>query len=103
MNDTKKLAEKLSQSGIKLISVVGKHRTVIVIFIACIAIFASVMQTQSYLNPSRNEAKYSEVQSTANSKKIDQSIVDKLSKTQEDQNSTVNSSFVPDRNNPFAE
>jgi len=43
------------------------------------------------------------VQSSANSKKIDQAIVEKLSKTQGDYSSTADSNFVPDRSNPFAE
>lgn len=103
MSDTKKLVGDAEKVGIKVLGIIGKHRTVIIIFIACIAIFASVSQAQSYLNPVRNEEKYTEVQSSANSKKIDQTIVDKLSKTQNDQNSTVDSDFVPDRNNPFAE
>ncbi len=103
MNDTKKILGDAEQYGVKVLGIIGKHRTVIVIFIACIAILASVLQAQNYLNPVRNEEKYTEVQSTANTKKIDQTIVDKLSKTQEDQNSTVDSNFVPDRNNPFAE
>ena len=103
MNDKRKLVERFEQSGSKAISLVSEHRAVIIIFIACVAILASVLQTQSYLNPSRNEDKYNEVQSTANTKKIDQTIVDKLSKTQDDQNNTADSNFVPDRNNPFAE
>lgn len=103
MSDTRKVIENAEQTGIKIVGLISKHRTVILIFIASIAILASVLQTQSYLNPVRNEDKYTEVQSTANSKKIDQAIVDKLSKTQNDQNSTVDSNFVPDRSNPFTE
>jgi|GEM_PF-2166385 len=103
MNDTKLTLERFQQSGTKFISKIGKHRTVIIIFIACIAIISSVLQAESYLNPVRNEDKYTEVQSSANTKKIDQAIVEKLSKTQEDQYGTVTSDFVPDRNNPFAE
>jgi len=103
MNDTNKIVQNLGTIGAKIIGYVGRYRTVIVIFIACIAIFASVMQAQSYLNPVRNEDKYMEVQSSANSKKIDQAIVEKLSKTQGDYSSTADSNFVPDRSNPFAE
>lgn len=103
MNDSKRLIEQAESFGMKLISYVGRHRTVIVIFIACIAILASVMQAQIYLSPVRNEDKYTEVQSSANSKKIDQAIVEKLSATQEDYTSTADSNFVPDRSNPFAE
>jgi hypothetical protein len=103
MSDRKKLVEQIESNAVKITGYVGRHRTVIVIFIACIAIFASVIQAQSFLNPVRNEDKYTEVQSSSNSKKIDQAIVEKLSKTQEDYNSTADSSFVPDRSNPFAE
>jgi hypothetical protein len=103
MNDSKKIVEQIESNAIKIIGYIGRHRTIIVIFIACTAIFASIMQAQSYLNPVRNEDKYTEVQSSSNTKKIDPAIVEKLSKTQEDYNSTADSSFVPDRSNPFAE
>jgi cell division protein YceG involved in septum cleavage len=103
MNDLKNIFSNAQSSGAKSIDFISRHRTVIVILVVCFAVIAALLQTQSYLNPTRNEDKYTEVITSVNPKKIDQEIVAKLEETQNDQNSSVDSSFVPDRNNPFAE
>jgi len=103
MNDIKQLFEKTESKGIDAVDFISRHRTVIIIFVACSAILLSVMQAQSYLNPSRNEDKYNEVRSTINTKEINQEILTKLEKTQSDVINTAESNFVQDRTNPFAE
>jgi hypothetical protein len=103
MNDVKQLLKKTESKGVDVIYFISKHRTVIIIFVACSAILLSVLQAQSYLNPSRNEDKYNEIRSTINTKEIDQEILAKLEKTQNDIVNTAESNFVQDRTNPFAE
>jgi uncharacterized membrane protein affecting hemolysin expression len=61
MSDIKLLLEKTETKSAEIIRFISKHRTVIIIFVACVAIFVAVMQTQSYLNPDRNEDKFTEI------------------------------------------
>lgn len=94
---------KLTAEGQKLVDFVSSHRTVIIIVVACGAIIAAVFQAQSYLNPERNEEKYTELSSSITVKSLDEEILEKLEATQNDQNYNVDSNFVPDRTNPFTE
>lgn len=103
MNNLKDIPAKLQDNSMIIVGFISKHRTVFVIFIMCFAILAAAMQTQIYLNPDRNEVRYTEIRSSVNPKKIDQNIVNKLAETEKDQNNSVDSNFVPNRNNPFAE
>jgi hypothetical protein len=103
MSNLKSLLEKSENKGSDLISYISKHRTVIIVFVACIAILAALMQTQSYLNPVRNEDKYTEVKSSISAKKIDEEKLEKLQTTEQDGDTSVDSNFVPDRSNPFTE
>jgi len=103
MSDLKQVIEKSEAKGLQVVDFISKHSIVIVVVVACCAVLIAVFQTQSYLSPERNEDKYIEVKSTISTKQIDQEIVDKLSKTQNDRESTAESNFVSDRTNPFAE
>ena len=103
MNNPSNLLPKLSLYLNGTVAFISKHRVVLTVLIACGAILASVMQAQGFLNPLRNETLYTEQKATSNTKTIDEEIVKKLSKTQTDESISVDSNFVPDRNNPFNE
>jgi hypothetical protein len=103
MIDIKAQLEKSKTKGSDLIAYITKHRTVIIIFVASTAIIAALMQTQSYLNPARNEDKYNENKSSITTKTIDEEKLEKLQAIQQDKIESVDSSFVPDRSNPFVE
>lgn len=103
MSDIKDILEKSENKGLDVVAYISKHRTVILVLVACIAILAALMQTQSYLNPKRNEDKYTEIKSSISAKKIDDEKLEKLQTTQQDKTESVDSNFVPDRSNPFTE
>jgi cytoskeletal protein RodZ len=103
MNSLKQLLNKGESKGSELMKFISKHRVVIVILVASSAIILAVFQTQSYLNPERNEDKYTEVKSSLTIKQLDEEVIDKLETTQLDQENTASSSFVEDRTNPFTE
>jgi hypothetical protein len=103
MSDIKDILEKTESKGSDAIEFISKHRTVILILVASVAIIISVLQAQSYLNPPRDENKYNEIKATITTKEIDQETVIKLQKTQDDVENTADSNFVEDRTNPFAE
>ncbi len=103
MNDMKNIAKKAEITGLRTVSFISKHRTVILVFVASIAVLMAVMQAQSYLNPARNELKYTEIKSSTTIRKIDEDVLRKLEKTQEDIDNTVDGNLVIDRKNPFSE
>jgi len=97
------LGEQATAAGAKLIEYVSRYRTILTLLVACVAILASVMQAQSFLNPERNEDTFAETKSQVNVKSIDQDVLQKLEKTQADRTNSASSNFVPGRNDPFAE
>lgn len=103
MSNIKELLEKSENKGLGAVAYITKHRTVIIVFVASTAILAALIQTQSYLNPARNEDKYTEIKATISAKKIDKTKLEKLQTTQQDKAESVDSNFVPDRSNPFTE
>ncbi len=103
MKDLNNLLPKFNEYLTKSIAFISKHRVVLTAVVACGAIFASVIQAQEYLHPVRNETLYTEQRASANTKTIDEKIVEKLSETQTDEDISVDSNFVPNRNNPFNE
>ena len=101
MKDLDKITAKAKATGTSIVLFVNNHRTILLISLACFAVIASVMQAQSYLNPVRNEAKYTELSSGITAKKLNKEIIEKLEKTQLDKDNNVSSNFAPNRNNPF--
>lgn len=95
--------EKITQSLESFIQFVTKHRFVFVFFIASSAVIAALLQSNSFLNPPRNESLYQEEKALINYSKINQEVVEKLRATQEDEDFEINPIFVPDRTNPFIE
>ena len=63
----------------------------------------SLLQTRTYLNPTRDESLYTELSTGINYNGIDEEIVEKLKSTQNDQEVLVEADLVPNRNNPFNE
>lgn len=103
MNDLKNLIQKTENEALSVVGFISKHRIVITIFVISSAVLVAVLQAQSFLNPARNEDKYLEIKSSVSIRQIDQDVLNKLSKTQADRESTAESNFVDDRTNPFAE
>ncbi len=104
MNDQiKELTSKITKKIGPLSSFMARHRFILVFLVACGVILITLLQTRIYTNPERNDARFETGKSAINVFTIDQDIVDKLSKTSEDQNIEVDQSLVPNRNNPFIE
>lgn len=104
MNDSMNtILESTKKQGEKIIGVIIKYRLTVVIMIAAASVMAALVQSGTYLNPPRNEERYSEEKVKINYSSIDEKIVEKLSKTQQDASIEVNENLVPSRNNPFAE
>lgn len=81
----------------------SKYRLLIIFLISSLAVLTALLQTNSLLNPVRNETRYSEGIQGIKYTTIDQEIVDKLENSLNDKDITVNPQLVPDRNNPFTE
>ncbi len=79
------------------------HRVIIVFIIASASVLLAVIQSGSYLNPTRNEDLYNEEVVRINYPSIDQETLTKLQQTQNDQDITVDPSLAPNRSNPFSE
>lgn len=103
MSDINQIVKNAEEKGLQSVGFISKHRTVIMVIVASAAVIAAIMQTQNYLNPARNELKYTELKSSVTTKSINQEILTKLQATQEDKTESVDSNFVPDRKNPFTE
>lgn len=98
--------EQLDSFKVKL----GKYaktvnqKQVFFVVLACSAILIyTLVQATSFLNPERNEDRYTEESLKVNYATIDEEIVEEISKTLADEDINVDSDFVPGRNNPFAE
>jgi hypothetical protein len=87
----------------KITSFASRRKFLTVFIIASAAVLAALLKSQAYINPTRNEARYEEEKLKINYSTIDQEIVSKLSKTQEDKNIEVDPQLVPNRSNPFSE
>lgn len=103
MNDLSASLTKLSTSSKAILHFLSKHRILLVIAISSAAIMLALFETRSYLDPTRDEAVYTELSTGINYSGIDEDIVEKLKTTQEDEEIIVDTNFVPDRNNPFSE
>lgn len=103
MSDVKQLLEKTENKGANAVQYISNHRTVIVIVVASVAILFAVLQAQSFLNPPRNEEKYTEIKSSISIREIDEETLRKLESTLEDKENEASSNLAQDRTNPFAE
>jgi len=103
MNDLSTSFGRITTSSKELIHFLTKHRILLVFTISSIAIMLSLLQTRTYLNPTRDENVYTELSTGINYNGIDEDIVEKLRSTQNDQEIQVDANLVPNRNNPFNE
>jgi hypothetical protein len=103
MKNTENTAHIIKKTIVEFIGFIDKYRMVIIVLIASIAVLSAVLQTQGHLNPPRNEAEFLELKSSISVKKLDEEVLRKLQQTQDDLNASVDSDFVPNRNNPFVE
>ncbi len=103
MNDLKASLTKFANSTQKYIRFISKYRIVLLFLIGSGAILFALIESRAYLNPTRDEDTYIELRTGVNYSEIDESIVEKLSKTQQDENIEVDASLVPNRSNPFKE
>ncbi len=103
MNDLNSILSKVTAASKELLKFMSTHRILIVFLVSSVAIMLALVQTRSYLNPSRDEAIYIELSTGINYNGIDDVIVKKLQSTQNDKEIQVNANLVPDRSNPFNE
>jgi hypothetical protein len=106
---TKKATHKKNQTASLLARLnhvqefVAAHAFVIVFVVGGLAIGFSLVRARSYLNPSRDEDKYTSAASKLNYSKVDQKVLSRLKLTQNDQQSQVSKNLAPNRTNPFNE
>ena len=79
------------------------HAVMIVIVLGGAAIGYSLYRARTYLNPVRDESRYSDGSAKLNYSKIDDNVLGRLKLTQNDKDNNVNRSLVPNRSNPFNE
>lgn len=87
----------------KLHDFVGIHAFVIVFVFGGLAIGFALVRARSYLNPIRDDDRYTEASAKLNFNKVDQKILNRLKLTQDDADVQVKQSLVPNRSNPFNE
>lgn len=87
----------------KLKATIADHGVFLMFIIAGLSIGFSLYKARTYLNPIRDETKYSELTANNNYSKIDYNIVSKLSAALEDTDVQANKNIDPKRSNPFSE
>lgn len=95
--------DSLKNSFNKYLGMINKHQVFIVLIIASAVLGYTLLQSRTYLNPERNEERYTEESLKVNYATIDQEVVDQLSATLDDASIDVDSNFVPGRTDPFSE
>jgi fumarate reductase subunit C len=95
--------DKIKNSSTKYIDFIYKNQVFIVLVVCSAVLIFALLQSRTYLNPERNEVRYEEERLKINYSTIDEEIVNEIRATLDDKNITVDSNFVPDRRNPFAE
>ena len=83
--------------------VLNKHSVVVIFIVAGATIGYSLVRSQGYLNPLRDETRYTEASGKNVYNKIDYALVTKLQKSLNDIDIQVRQSLSPDRKNPFSE
>lgn len=94
--------EQLQLLANKIKAIFAAHGAFIMFLLAGTSIGYALYKGKTYLDPARDETKYSEL--TAKSfNKIDYALVEKLSEALQDKNATVSQNKDPNRSNPFSE
>lgn len=97
------MIEKIKSFLAKYLRVVQRNQVFIVILLVSAVLIFSLLRSRGYLDPVRNEERFSEGVLKIKYSTIDQSIIDEIGATLEDKDIEVDSNFEPGRNNPFAE
>jgi hypothetical protein len=97
---SKEQLQGIAQSAQKILA---GHGVFVMIVVAGLSIGFALYKSRSYLNPYRDEAKYSELSVKNNYSKIDYTLVEKLSEVLTDAEITVSQDIAPGRENPFSE
>lgn len=87
----------------KVTETFATHGVVIMFVLAGTMIGLALMRSRGYLNPVRDESRYTEASGRNNYSKIDYKLVSKLEETLNKAPVDVNPSLAPNRNNPFSE
>lgn len=99
----KSLKETAALAFAKIRDNFAAHSVVVMFVLAGIAIGYSLLKSKQYLNPERDENKYSEVSAKSNYSKIDYKLVKKLQDSLDDSDIQVTQNLSPNRKNPFSE
>ncbi len=95
--------EALLVSLLRTRNFVATHAFVLLFAVGGLTIGFALLRARSYLNPIRDENRYSESTSKIKYSKIDQKILNRLKLSQNDTDVQVKQSLVPNRSNPFNE
>jgi len=98
-----KLVDRIKNKVPGYLTVLTKHRFILVIIIVGIALSFALIKTRSFINIYRNEDRYAEENLKINYKQIDKEILSKFQAESKDSKIEVNSNFNPNRQSPFSE
>lgn len=87
----------------KLSATFNAHGVLIMFIIAGSVIGFSLVRSRGYLNPERDETRYSEGTAKNNFGSVDYSLVTRLQESLKNANINVSQSIDPNRKNPFDE
>ena len=95
--------EQLSQLLSRMTAVLAAHGVLIMFLLAGVTIGFALVRARGYLNPTRDEAAYTNATSHNNYSKIDYKLVNKLEASLNRAPINVGQSLSPNRSNPFSE
>ena len=98
--DSKEQLRKLASKVTELFAV---HGVVIIFIVAGSTIGMALIRARAYLEPVRDETRYTEESGKNNYSKIDYKLVEKLENSLVKAPVDVNQNLAPNRNNPFSE
>lgn len=101
MEDIKKYIEKIKRLAINYIEIATKHRFILLFVILGTAIAFALLRTQSFIDITRNEQRYTEETSKIKYNLINEETLKSFAAEQIDTDVQVDSKFDPTRNNPF--
>jgi hypothetical protein len=98
--DSKEALRKYIAKATELFAV---HGVVIIFIVAGATIGMALVRARAYLEPARDENRYTEESAKNNYSKIDYKLVEKLENSLVKAPVDVNQNVDPNRNNPFSE
>lgn len=103
MKNSEKYQEKIKATTSKYISLLTKHRLILLFAILGTAVAFALLKTQSFIDIPRNEQRYNEETLKIKYKQIDKDTLESFATEKNDTDVQVNSKFDPTRNNPFVD